>query len=267
MSDRELAPDTVIAGRYRICHRLGRGGMAEVYLARDLAVPRPVAVKRARGDGRSCAIAREARITARMDHRGVVRVHDAVADEGRAHLVLQYLDGPTLARAARERAAPIELAQVARGLAEALAHVHARGVLHLDLKAENVVLAGGAPVLVDFGIAACADEPELPLRSDALVGTPRAMAPEQVLGEGVDERSDLFALGALLYELATGRAPFAAGDSAATLQRVLELVPAPVAWYAPALPPRLAEVIDHLLEKDPMLRPQSAREVAARLAA
>jgi serine/threonine protein kinase len=227
-----------------------------------------VAVKRSSGDGRAgCTLAREARITARFDHRGVVHLHDAVAEGGRPHLVLQYLDAPTLAQAAARAADPAALGRIARGLAEALAHVHARGVLHLDLKPENVLYAGGAPVLIDFGIAACEGEPAPPAFGDALVGTPRAMAPEQIQGDGVDERSDLFALGALLYELATGRSPFAAGRTSETLRRVLDHVPAPVAWCAPALPPRLAEVIDHLLEKDPILRPQSAREVAARLAA
>lgn len=267
-ANRELALDAVVAGRYRVRRRLGRGGMAEVYLADDLVVIRPVAVKRGLGRAHAgCALAREARITARLDHRGVVRVHDRVVDEDRAHLVLQYVEGPTLAEAARELADPTALGRVARGLADALAHVHARGVLHLDLKPANVLLAGGEPVLVDFGIAACAGEPDLAALGDALVGTPRAMAPEQILGDGVDERSDLFALGALLYELAAGRSPFAAGSAIDTLRRVLDHVPAPVAWCAPGLPPRLAEVIDHLLEKDPMLRPQSAREVAARLAA
>jgi len=267
MSEPEPARDAVLAGRYRIRRRLGRGGMADVYLADDLLANRPVAVKRGRGAGSlGGRIAREGRITARLDHRGVVRVHDQVVDEGRAHLVLQYLEGPTLAAAARAHADPAALVHLARGLADALAHVHARGVLHLDLKPENVLLAGGAPVLVDFGIAACAGEPDIAGPGGALIGTPRAMAPEQILGDGVDDRSDLFALGALLYELATGRSPFAVGRPADTLRRVLDHVPAPAAWSAPALPPRLAELIDHLLEKDPMLRPQSAREVAARLA-
>ncbi|HVK78682.1 MAG TPA: serine/threonine-protein kinase [Kofleriaceae bacterium] len=264
--------DHAIAGRYRVLDHLGHGGTADVFLAEDLAVPRRVALKRSRIDdsGRAlCMLVREARIVTRLDHAGIVRLHDRVLEGGRCHLVLQHVDGPSLA-AARPAAgwAPEAVAQIGAGLCGALAHIHAHQVVHLDLKAENVVLGPDrAPILIDFGIAACAGEPDVADDPEILIGTPRAMAPEQIHGEAVDGRADLFALGVLLYELATGDSPFVAGSVLETLRNVLDHVPAPVATRAPALPRRLADVIDHLLEKDPALRPQTAAEVQAYLAA
>jgi serine/threonine protein kinase len=252
----------VIAARYRIIDLLGAGGMAEVVLAEDLRLGRLVAVKRSHaGALPNAMLAREGRILARLDHPGVVRVEDAFEVDGRHHLVLELVTGVDLARV-HERRPP--LPRLIAGIARALAYVHDRGAIHLDIKAENVMVdARGEPRLVDFGIAACAGEPS-PIADNVLLGTPRAMAPEQIAGHAVDRRADLFSFGALLYELCTGQAPFSADSATATIQRVLDHAPAPVNASAPALPRRIADLIDHMLEKDPALRPQSADEIVAR---
>lgn len=253
-----------LAGRYDIVGVLGSGGMAEVLLADDRVLARRVALKRSRPAAASRrALLREARIAGRLAHPGIVRVLGLLRGGDQDHLVLEHVAGVSLAEAPRPDVTT--LGAVARGLAAALDHAHGRGVIHLDLKHENVMLAGGAPVLIDFGIARCDGEPDLVLDGAKLVGTPRAMAPEQILGGDVDARADLFALGALLYELATGRTPFDAASVAETLDRVLHHVPSPIARVAAGLPARLADMIDHLLEKDPAMRPQSAAEVVARL--
>jgi serine/threonine protein kinase len=257
---------TSVAGRYDIVGVLGSGGMADVLLADDRTMARRVALKRSHPAAASRrALLREARIAGRLDHPGVVRVLGLVRDGEHDHLVLEHVAGTSLAEAARPDVTT--LGRIARDLAAALAHVHGRGVLHLDLKHENVMLgAAGAPVLIDFGIARCDGEPDLVLDGAKLVGTPRAMAPEQILGHEIDARADLFALGGLLYELATGRSPFDAFTAPETLHNVLHHTPVPAARLAGGLPARLADMIDHLLEKDPTMRPQSAAEVVARLA-
>jgi serine/threonine protein kinase len=249
-----------IARRYRVLGRIAIGGTAEVIAAEDRELGRSVAIKRPRDDsdpGMS-TLAREARVLARLRHPGIVVLHDHVIDRGRDHLILEHIPGGTLARL-RGALTPAAVARIGARIADALAHVHARGVIHLDLKAENVLLDGEVPRLIDFGIAEAAGLPPGP--TVGTLGTPRAMAPEQILAGQVDARTDLFALGVLLYELLTGDSPFAADSVEATLRRVLEGTPA-------ALPGcgALAELVLHLLEKEPALRPQSAAEVAARLA-
>jgi serine/threonine protein kinase len=261
-SDPGLVSDgELIAGRYRVLSRIAVGGTAEVVAADDLVLGRAVAIKRPRADGNNAipgALAREARVLARLRHPGVVRLYDHVIDGGRDHLVLEHVPGGTLA-ALRGGCAPAEVARIGAAVAEALAHVHGRGVVHLDLKAENVLLDDGGPRLIDFGISDC----EAVVAGPALAGTPRAMAPEQIRGDAVDARTDLFALGVLLYELLAGRSPFTGGSVDATLRRVLDGTPAPVA--APGCA-SLADLVHHLLEKEPMLRPPCAAEVGVRLA-
>jgi eukaryotic-like serine/threonine-protein kinase len=249
-----------IARRYRVLGRIATGGTAEVIAAEDRELGRSVAIKRPRDDSDPgvSTLAREARVLARLRHPGIVVLHDHVIDRGRDHLVLEHIPGGTLARL-RGALTPAAVARIGARIADALAHVHARGVIHLDLKAENVLLDGEAPRLIDFGIAECAALPPGP--AVGTLGTPRAMAPEQILAGRVDARTDLFALGVLLHELLAGASPFAADSVEATLRRVLEGTPA-------ALPGcgALADLVQHLLEKEPALRPQSADEVAARLA-
>jgi serine/threonine-protein kinase len=202
-------PIGLIAGRYSVEERLARGGMGDVYRAIDLVLDRPVAVKVSRPLGdvhRNALLRREARIAARLRHRAVVQVLDLVRDGEQAHLVMEYVEGPTLRRLHGFGALPAPGAlRIGLELTAGVAAIHERGILHMDLKLENVLLApDGQPRIVDFGIARCAGEP---LVHHHVIGTPRAMSPEQIAGRPVDERSDLFSLGILMYELLTGITP------------------------------------------------------------
>jgi eukaryotic-like serine/threonine-protein kinase len=256
-------------GRFRIVADLGGGSMGEVMLAEDTLLGRRVAIKRLRAEllddpGHRERLRNEARIAVQFDHPAIVRVLDLLCEDGADYIVMEYIPGPSL-RTLRNRGA-LAIAYVvetACELTDALEHVHARGIIHRDLKLENVpTTRDGRPKLNDFGVACsveCIDGP------GEIVGTPRAMSPEQVTGEPIDPRSDLFSLGVLLYELVAGMSPFAAEGAVETMQRVLH-DPAPsLAGAHPDVPPLLASLIDRLLAKDPAHRPQSAHEVAARL--
>jgi serine/threonine-protein kinase len=261
-------------GAYRIESRLGRGGMGEVFLAWDERLERRVAVKRIRLDAdlppsQRERFRREARSAARLSHPAIVQVHDLVSDEAGDAIVMEYVPGISLAeRLASGPLAPAEALRCARQIAEGLAAAHQAGVIHRDLKAENVILTpGGQAKILDFGLA----RPVLPEDQDAaltqrgaLVGTYHAMSPEQAGGGEVDARSDLFSLGALLSEMLTGRAPFRGTNPLDTLKRVLVETPPPL--VLPGLPSGAAELIDRLLSKDREERPRDAVEVALLLA-
>jgi len=263
----------MVAGRYQLGPVLGYGGMGEVLLAHDHLLDRSVAIKRSRPEApRRSDLGLEARIAARIAHRGVVRVLDLVQDVTGAHIVMELVDGPSL-RGLHEQG-PMDVrdaVRIAVELASALDAVHECDALHLDVKIENVLLmADGQPKLIDFGIARLASEPFTgEIVSDtgvaALVGTPRTMAPEQIQGDPVDARADLYSLGVLLYELLVGASPFAAGSDVATLSRVLREPVPPLDARVPDLPPDLVALVAALLERHPAFRPQTAREVHARL--
>ena len=258
-------------GRFRIVADLGRGNMGEVMLAEDTLLGRRVAIKRLHaellGDPRHRERMRnEARIAVQFDHPAIVRVLDLLCEDGADHIVMEYIPGPSL-RALRNRGALAisYVVQIACELTDALQHVHACGVIHRDLKLENVLTTrDGRPKLNDFGVACSAECIDGP---GEIVGTPRAMSPEQVAGEPIDPRSDLFSLGVLLYELVAGASPFAAEGPIETMQRVLHDLAPSLAEAHPDVPPALASLVDHLLAKDPAHRPQSANEVAVRLRA
>jgi serine/threonine-protein kinase len=264
-------------GPYRVLRPLGRGGMGEVLLAEDPRLGRRVAIKRVRpersGDpARRARLLAEARLAARLQHPSVVQVFDLLAEGDEAFLVLEYVPGPTLhERLAAGPLSPAEGLPIAAAIAEGLAHAHLHGVLHRDLKAENVLLPpGGGAKIADFGIARWLD-PEgdgtarVATRDGWVAGTARSMSPEQVAGDPLDERSDLFSLGTLLYESFTGRSPFLAASECETLHRVISHRPEEPSDLVPELPPALSRLTAQLLEKDPLLRPGSAAEVAGRL--
>jgi serine/threonine-protein kinase len=261
-------------GPYRVIRRLGSGGMGEVFLAHDPRLDRQVAVKRIHttsgGDvGRRSRFLREARVTAALSHPAIVQVFDLVSEGDADHIVMEYVPGTTLHQLLRAGALPLTRGlPIAVAVAEGLAEAHRSGVVHRDLKAENVLLtADGRAKISDFGIAhrpwAAGDESLT--REGAVLGTHRVMSPEQACGDATDARSDLFSFGILLYEMFTGRSPFLAETGLATVQRVMQLRQAPAAEAVPGLPRELSELIDHLLEKEPMLRPRDAAEVAGRL--
>jgi serine/threonine-protein kinase len=249
--------------------------MGEVFLAWDPRLERRVAIKRIRPDvdlspERRARLLREARLAASLSHAAVVQVFDLLAEDGADHIVMEYVPGTTLWDALRTgplppaRAFPIALA-----VAEGLAYAHGRGVIHRDIKTENVLLSPeGAAKISDFGIARRAleeDGGERLTREGIVLGTARTMSPEQACGDPADARSDLFSFGVLLYELFAGLSPFAAATARETVRNILQHRPSPVHEVVSGLPLDLSDLVDHLLEKDSALRPRDAQEVASRL--
>src|ERR1041384_4170838 len=259
-------------GRFRVFADLGAGNMGEVALAEDALLGRRVAIKRLRptlaaDPWHRWRLRNEARIAAQLDHPAIVRVLDLVCEEGVDHIVMEYVPGPSL-RTLRASGplALVRVAQIAGELAEALDHVHAHGIIHRDVKLENVLTShDGRPKLNDFGIACTAASATV--GGGEVMGTPRAMSPEQVLGEPIDQRSDLFSLGVLLYELVAGASPFAADGHAQTMRRIVLHHPSSLRDEVPGVPVVLTELVDQLLDKSPLRRPQTAHDVARRLRA
>jgi serine/threonine-protein kinase len=259
-------------GRYELLEQVGSGGMAVVYRGRDTALDREVAVKllhphlAGAADSRA-RFSREARAVARLSHPGIVEIFDYAGDAAQeSFLVTEFVRGRTLRRYAVEVGFGFpELAMlVGRALADALVHAHSAGVIHRDLKPENVLVDEGprpAVKLADFGIARILASDERMTMTGALVGSPHHMAPEIVEGKEADARSDLFSLGTLLYWLATGRLPFAAGNPTAILRRVLEGAFEDPRSVEPRVPGALAAVLSRCLSVDPRGRPGSAAEV------
>jgi serine/threonine protein kinase len=252
--------------------------MGEVFLAEDPTLRRGVAIKRIRPTLQRdrvfrARLRREAQLAAQLSHRAIVQVFDLITEDNVDHLVMEYVAGPSLHALLAGRPTPVaEAVRIAGELADGLVYAHGRGIVHRDLKLENVLInSDGQPKIVDFGIARrtplAGDGPHESLTRDGvMIGTSRAMSPEQIQCREVDARSDLFSFGVLLYEMLTGTSPFASGNAALTMVRVLSDRQAAVRALVPAIPPALSELVDQLLEKEPALRPDSARTVRDRLA-
>jgi TolB-like protein/tetratricopeptide (TPR) repeat protein len=269
-----------LTGRYVVERELGRGGMATVFLARDLRHARVVAVKVMRRDLVAPSFAErflhEIRFAARLTHPHVLGVHDSGEADGLLYYVMPYVEGETLrARLVREGALPlVDAVRLLRELADALAYAHAQGVVHRDLKPENVLLSGGHAVVADFGIAKAlaavtlqgtADAPALTATGMSL-GTPAYMAPEQAVGDrNTDHRADLYALGVIAYEMLAGTHPYGARTAQALVAAHLTETPAPLGSRRPDVPPALAALVTQLLAKEPAARPQSADAVVRTL--
>ena len=256
----------IIAGRYRLLAKLGHGGMGTVWRAKDETVDREVAVKEPRVPDhlpereRSNAferMRREARAAARLDHPAVVNVHDVAVVDGRPWIVMELVQGRSLGAVLQEEGtlSAREAARVGLEVLGALEAAHAAGVLHRDVKPDNVLLGRyDRVVLTDFGIAQIEGETNL-TDTGGFVGSPEYIAPERVLGQRPGPASDLWSLGVVLYAATEGVSPFRRSNTPATLQSVLNATPAPP---ASAQGP-LAEVINGLLQKDPAHRPNAAR--------
>lgn len=259
-------------GPYRVYERLGVGGMGEVFKAYDDRLDRWVAIKRIRPDREDAEdnrerFKREARATARLNHPAIVHLYGIFQEGDSDCIVMEYVEGRTLDSILAEGPLdPLRVASLGHEIASGLAEAHANGILHRDLKAENIIITPrGRSKILDFGLAKPILRSELdPVLTGKgqLVGTSRAMSPEYVSGDNVDHRSDLFALGVLLYETLTGQSPFKAHNTLATLKQVMLHRQTPVKQLSPKVPQELSDLIDRLLEKDPTDRPQSAHEVA-----
>ncbi|MDB5313420.1 MAG: Serine/threonine-protein kinase pkn3 [Gemmataceae bacterium] len=267
-------------GRYRVVRRLGSGGMGVVYLAEDEDLRRAVALKvmkpeMARNPAARHRFLREGRAAAGLRHDHVVTVYhvgeETTPDGPTPFLVMELLDGESLETAlGRGPLPPVEAARIGREAAEGLAAAHARGVIHRDVKPDNIWLEGARRrvKLLDFGLARAAEVgPGGPTETGLVLGTPGYLSPEQAAGRPLDSRADLFSLGVVLYRALTGRLPFAGKDVMATLTALAVEPAVPVRRANPAVPPELAAVVDQLLAKDPGRRPESAREAADQLAA
>ena len=264
-----FAPGTIVDARYRVIGLLGRGGMGEVYRAEDLRLGEQVALKflpeKLVEDGAALArFHREVRTARLITHRNVVRVHDLGEVDGQPFLSMEYVDGEDLASLLRRigRLPADKALELARQLCAGLGAAHERGILHRDLKPGNVLVDGqGRAKITDFGLAALASDLEAP----ELAGTPAYMAPEQ-LGEGrVSYASDIYSLGLVLYEMFTGRSPFAGNDSRQVLERLHQSDPPRMSTHVQGLDPQLEEVVLRCLRLEPERRPQSAIDVAASL--
>jgi hypothetical protein len=263
-----FVPGELLSERFRIVELLGRGGMGEVYRADDLTLDQPVALKflplALQDDaGRRERFYGEVRLARQVAHPSVCRVYDVVEADGTPFLSMEYVDGEDLASLLRRigRLPEDKALEIARQLCAGLAAAHEKGVLHRDLKPENVMIDGRGHVrITDFGLAVAADAVD---HHDVRSGTPAYMSPEQLAGREVTVRSDVYALGLVLYELFTGRRTFEAA-SLRELERKQQEVTAP-SDVVPDIDPAVERAILHCLEREPQRRPSSALAVAAAL--
>jgi serine/threonine-protein kinase len=265
-----FVPGTVLAGRYRIVGLLGRGGMGEVYRADDLKLEQPVALKFLphgldADEGRLARFYREVRVARQVSHPAVCRVYDVAEADGHLFLSMEMVDGENLASLLRRigRLPADKATDIARQLCAGLAAAHEKGVLHRDLKPSNLMLDGQGNVrITDFGLAGLA---ETLGEEDARSGTPSYMSPEQLQGRDVTVRSDIYALGLVLYELYTGRRAFHGRSLAELSRKHRDERPIEPSALVAGLDPAVERAILACLEKEPRRRPSSALVVSAML--
>lgn len=263
-----------LSDRYRYERELGQGGMSTVYLARDLKLDRLVAVKVLRPEYATAVgterFLREIHITAQLQHPNILTLLDSGEALGLVYYVMPYVEGETV----RERLTwtkplpVVEAVRIARAVANALNYAHSRGVVHRDIKPENILLSNGNPIVADFGVARAvsgAASPNLTVGGMA-IGTPAYMSPEQARGhQDVDGRSDLYALGCVLYEMLTGEPPFSGLSPEAVMQRHLHEAPRPLSELRPGLTPELSGAVLRALAKRPEDRYRTAEELEREL--
>ena len=272
-------------GPYEILSAIGAGGMGEVYRAKDTRLNRIVAIKvlpphLADSPELRERFEREARTIASLNHPHICTLHDIGHQDGTDFLVMEYLEGETLAQRLSKGPLPLDqVLQYAIEIADALDKAHRKGVTHRDLKPGNIMLTKSGTKLLDFGLAKLKQEvapanvqlSQLPTANEPLtaqgtiVGTLQYMAPEQLEGKEVDARTDIFAFGAVVYEMATGKKAFEGKSQASLIAKILETDPPPMSSLQPMTPPALDRVVKRCLAKEPDDRWQSANDLANEL--
>ncbi|MDP9237593.1 MAG: AAA family ATPase, partial [Chloroflexota bacterium] len=267
-------PTAFAGGRYNVRSFLGEGAKKWVYLAHDTKLDRDVAFALIKTDGLDAdgivRVRREAQAMGRLgDHANIVTIHDTGDEGGAPYIVSQYRGGGSvedlLAKAEQHRIPPERAMQIGEQICLALQHAHGRGIIHRDLKPGNVWLdSDGNAALGDFGLAIAIDRSRMTMQG-MIVGTVAYMPPEQALGRTPDARSDLYALGAMIYEMVTGRPPFLGDDAVGVISQHINTAPVDPSWHNPLCPKPLEALILRLLAKSPAERPANAQDVAQEL--
>src|SRR4030095_4435799 len=268
----EFAAGTVLGGRYEILLLLGQGGMGAVYKARDTELDRLVALKIIRPELTTNPeilkrFKQELILARQVTHRNVIRIFDLGQADSFKFITMEYLEGQDLRSVIREKGKlqPDEAARIILQICRALEAAHSEGVIHRDLKPQNIMLdANGRAYVMDFGIARSAYLPGM-TQTGALVGTPEYMSPEQAKGEKLGERSDLFSLGVILYELVIGQSPYYSETPLATLWKRIQEKARPLSVLDPTVPKPLSDIVEKALEIEPENRFANAHEFAQHL--
>ena len=268
----ELGPGTVLGGRYEILQLLGRGGMGAVYKAHDKELDRTVALKLIRPDlARNPEMVRrfkqELILARQITHKNVIRIFDLGQSDGIKFITMDFVEGHDLRVLLSERGKfpPPEAARIMLQICRALEAAHGEHVIHRDLKPQNIMLDGkGRVYVMDFGIARSVHVPGM-TQTGALIGTPEYMSPEQARGEELDQRSDIFSLGVIFYEILTGKKPYPSDAPLATLWKRMQEPVTPPVKLEPSLPVALNDIVVKALQIEPENRFSSAREMAHQL--
>lgn len=264
--------EKVLAGRYRLVEPIGEGGMAYVYRAIDQKTEHNVAIKVMKSElGKDAdyisRFQREAEAASKMTHHNIVNLLDVGMEDGNRYLVMEYVQGETLKQLIQKRGQipPKTAAQITIRILSALQHAHQNGIIHRDIKPQNILVANDGHIKVaDFGIARIADSQTL-TSDNTVMGTVYYYSPEQASGQAVGATSDIYSVGVVLYEMLTGRVPFGGESQVAIAMQHIHAQPAPITQFAPNVPPAIVHVCMMAMAKDPRYRYQSAREMAAEL--
>ncbi len=269
-SHRILAAGTVVS-HYRIVEKIGSGGMGEVFLADDIGLDRQVALKflssiLCQDEEYRSRFKREAQAAAKLDHPNIVTIHEVGEHENRPFFAMRHVTGQSLADIIEQgELTQNEVIDLSTQICEGLHEAHSAGVLHRDIKPSNIIVdTNGRPILLDFGLAAVKGSEKL-TKTGSMFGTTGYMSPEQIKPGQTDERSDLFSLGVLMYEMTTGKSPFMRDSDQATMYSILSDDPEPLAKYTRRASDKLQRIITKLLDKDSSLRYQTASDVVADL--